>query len=57
LNRIKEEKSKLQEMDTEEQRHYKMEKALLKEAFRNEEVKHFPLIIKAATAGVLETLL
>ena len=29
----------------------------LKEVFRDEDIKHFPLIIKASTAGTLETLL
>ncbi len=29
----------------------------LKEVFRDEEIKHFPIIIEASTAGVLETLL
>lgn len=29
----------------------------MKEIFRDEDVKHFPLIIKASTAGTLETLL
>lgn len=29
----------------------------MKEIFRDEDVQHFPIIIKASTAGVLETLL
>lgn len=33
-----------------------MERTILKEAFRNEEIKHFPIILKASTAGALETL-
>ena len=44
-------------MDEEEVIKHKMEREILKEAFRNEEVRHFPIIIKASTAGVLETLL
>lgn len=36
---------------------YQEEKLKLKEVFRDEDVKHFPLIIKASTAGTLETLL
>ncbi len=33
------------------------EKMKLKEVFRDEDIDHFPLIIKASTAGTLETLL
>ena len=29
---------------------------MLREAFRNEEIKHYPIIIKASTTGALETL-
>ena len=29
----------------------------LKEVFRDEDIRHFPIILKASTAGVLETLL
>lgn len=29
----------------------------LKEVYRDEDVQHFPIIIKASQAGVLETLL
>ena len=29
----------------------------MKEVFRDEDIRHFPLIIKASTAGTLETLL
>lgn len=29
----------------------------LKELYRGEDIKHFPLVIKASSAGVLETLL
>jgi translation initiation factor IF-2 len=29
----------------------------MKEMFRDEDVQHFPIIIKASTAGALETLL
>lgn len=51
------EKAKLQEMDDDERQTYKDEKMKLKEVFRDEDIKHFPLIIKASTAGTLETLL
>ena len=44
-------------MDEEEREKYKEEKLKLKEVFRDEDVKHFPIIIKASTAGTLETLL
>jgi Translation-initiation factor 2 len=29
----------------------------LKEVYRDEEIKHYPIIIKASSAGTLETLL
>ncbi len=44
-------------MDESEKAKYTEEKMKLKEVFRDEEIKHFPIIIKASTAGVLETLL
>ena len=44
-------------MDDNERKQYQEERLKLKEVFRDEDVKHFPLIIKASTAGVLETLL
>jgi len=44
-------------MDETEKAKYTEEKMKLKEVFRDEEIKHFPIIIKASTAGVLETLL
>lgn len=44
-------------MDEDEKLKYNEEKLKMKEIFRDEEVKHFPLIIKASTAGALETLL
>lgn len=44
-------------MDEEEAIKYEMQRSMLKEAFRNKEIKHFPIVIKASTKGVLETLL
>lgn len=44
-------------MDEEEALKYNIEKTILREAFRNEEIKHYPIIIKASTAGALETLI
>lgn len=44
-------------MDDDEKKKYQDEKLKLKEVFRDEDVEHFPLIIKASTAGTLETLL
>lgn len=44
-------------MDEDERLKYKEDKLKLKEVFRHEDVKHFPLIVKASTAGTLETLL
>jgi translation initiation factor IF-2 len=57
IKKFKEEKDKLQKMDDEEVMQYNMEKTMLREAFRNEEIKHFPIMIKASTAGALETLI
>ena len=54
---IQTEKVKLSEMDEDERAQYQEEKLKLKEVFRDEDVKHFPLIVKASTAGCLETLL
>jgi translation initiation factor IF-2 len=48
---------KMQEMDESEKAKYTEEKMKLKEVFRDEDIKHFPIILKASTAGVLETLL
>ena len=44
-------------MDDDEMIKYNMEKTMLREAFRNEEIKHYPIMIKASTAGALETLI
>lgn len=44
-------------MDEEEKLEYSVEKQKLKEVFRSEDIKHFPIIIKASSAGTLETLL
>ena len=44
-------------MDEDEKAKYREEKMKLKEVFRDEDIKHFPIILKASTAGVLETLL
>lgn len=44
-------------MDDQEKAKYTEEKMKLKEVFRDEDIKHFPIILKASTAGVLETLL
>lgn len=38
-------------MDEEERKEYQKERNLLKEHFRNEEIKNFPIIIKAASKG------
>ena len=54
---LQNEKLKLQQMDDQERAAYQEEKLKLKEVFRDEDVKHFPMIIKASTAGTLETLL
>jgi len=51
------EKQRLAEMSEQERAKYQEEKLKLKEVFRDEDVKHFPLIFKASTAGVLETLM
>ena len=49
----------MEEMDEEEQLRIQAEKAELKALFRgdDDEVKYYPLIIKANQAGSLETLL
>jgi translation initiation factor IF-2 len=44
-------------MEAGERERYNEEKLKLKEVFRDEVVRHFPIIIKASTAGTLETLL
>ena len=44
-------------MDDEDKIKYNMEKTMLREAFRNEDIKHYPIMIKASTAGALETLI
>ena len=44
-------------MEDDEKEKYQEDRLKLKEVFRNEDVKHFPIIIKASTAGTLETLL
>ena len=38
-------------MDEEERALYEKERSLLKEHFRNEEVKYFPILIKASSKG------
>jgi translation initiation factor IF-2 len=57
VTELKSEKAKLKEMDDEEKAKYTEEKMKLKEVFRDEDIKHVPIILKASTAGVLETLL
>jgi translation initiation factor IF-2 len=57
ISDLKLEKAKLEAMEDEERVKYQEEKLKLKEVFRDEDVKHFPIIIKASTAGTLETLL
>jgi len=47
----------MQNMEEEELEKYKEDKQKLKEVFRDEEIKHYPIIIKASSAGTLETLL
>jgi len=54
---LQQEKARLEQMDDDERTRYQEEKLKLKEVFRHEDVKHFPLIVKASTAGTLETLL
>lgn len=54
---LQQEKARLEQMDEDERAKYQEEKLKLKEVFRHEDVKHFPLIVKASTAGTLETLL
>ena len=44
-------------MDEEETIKYNMERTMLREAFRNESIKYYPIIIKASTTGALETLI
>lgn len=44
-------------MSPQELAKYEQERMKLKEIYRDEDVKHFPIIIKASSAGVLETLL
>lgn len=44
-------------MSEHERLKYQEDKLKLKEVFRDEDVKHFPVIVKASTAGTLETLL
>ena len=53
----KQEQEKVELMGEDEKEKYKEERSKLKEVFRGDEVKYFPLIIKASTAGTLETLL
>ncbi len=36
---------------------YEQDRLKLKEVYRDEEVKHYPIILKASSAGTLETLL
>lgn len=51
------EKEKIKLMDEEEYQEYNKERQQLKEVYRDEEIIHFPIIIKASSAGTLETLL
>ena len=44
-------------MSEEEKSEYIDEKQKLQEVLRNDNLKYYPLIIKASTAGTLETLL
>ncbi len=44
-------------MEDEEKTKYIEEKEQMKEVFRNEDIKHFNLLIKASSTGALETLL
>lgn len=52
-----EEKKRLEEMDPEERQKYEQERLKLKEVYRDEDIKHYPIVIKASSAGTLETLL
>ena len=54
---LQNEKQKLNEMTEQEKLKYQEEKLKLKEVFRDEDVRHFPIILKASTAGTLETLM
>ena len=44
-------------MDPESRSQYEQERQQLKEVYRDEDVKHFPIMLKASSAGTLETLL
>lgn len=57
VSELQAEKQKLSQMDDDERKKYNDEKMKLKEVFRDEDIRHFPIILKASTAGVLETLL
>lgn len=51
------EQDKIEQMEPADKTSYLEERSKLKELFRDEGVKHFPVILKASTAGTLETLL
>eukprot|EP00347_Sterkiella_histriomuscorum_P003228 403365101 len=57
LHNYQEEQKKREAMSPVEQARYDQERQKLKEVYRDEDVKHFPIMIKASQAGVLETLL
>ncbi len=44
-------------MDIEERQKYEQERLKLKEVYRDEDIKHYPIVLKASSAGTLETLL
>lgn len=57
LIEFKEEQKRAEAMSPQEREMYEQERMKLKEVYRDEDVKHFPIIIKASSAGTLETLL
>jgi translation initiation factor IF-2 len=44
-------------MDEDELKDYEREKEKMKEIYKGDDVKYFPVIIKSSSAGTLETLL
>jgi small GTP-binding protein len=57
ISDLQSEKAKMSEMSEQERAKYQEDKLKLKEVFRDEDVRHFPIILKASTAGTLETLM
>jgi hypothetical protein len=57
VSEYQKEQEKLEGMNESERAQYVSERARIKEYLRDDTPKYFPLIIKASTAGTLETLL